>query len=182
MISSSLVQATACPAPSTMRASDTMTIDDRIRVQFERSTVAQQLTPADRIGVVVEGCPYNTRSYTRTVAPTAKRLGLTITDRVDARCFQGFNDFGGLAWDMGNAVLRLSSRGANKVVFVSGSFEGNLMLLFGTAAESQGYRPGYALTSAAASALQETSTPRVDGLQLLRLHGYAVQPSSRLRR
>ena len=126
-------------------APDTTTIDDRIRALLERTTAARRLTSADKIGVVIEGCPYNSRTYARTLVPTAKRLGLTITDRVEARCFEGFNDFGGLASDMGSAVLRLRSRGVTKVIFVSGSLEGNLMLLFGTAAESQGYHPGYAL-------------------------------------
>ena len=155
-------------------APDTMTIDERMRALLERATAAHRLTPADKIGVVVEGCPYNTRSYTRTVVPTAKRLGLTITDRVDARCFEGFNDFGGQASDMAGAVLRLNSAGVTKVVFVSGSFEGNLMLLFAAAAESQGFRPGYALTSAAAPAVQEANTPKT---QLANAFGIGWLPS-----
>jgi hypothetical protein len=146
-------------APS-FYAPDTTTIDNRMRALLERTTAAHRVTPADKIGVVIEGCPYNSRAYARTVVPTAKRLGLTITDRVEARCFEGFDDFGGLASDMESAVLRLNSRGVTKVVFVSGSLEGNLMLLFGTAAESQGYRPGYALTSAASPAVQEANTPK----------------------
>jgi hypothetical protein len=137
-----------------------MTVDDRMRALLEQTMAAHRLTAADKIGAIIEGCPYNTRAYSRTVEPTAKRLGLTITDSVEARCFQGFNDFGGLASDMANAVLRLRSRGVTVVIFVSGSFEGNLMLLFGTAAESQGYHPGYALTSAAAPAVQEANTPK----------------------
>ena len=155
-------------------APDTMTVDDRMRTLLERATAARRLGPADKVGVVIEGCPYNTRAYTRTVVPTAKRLKLTITDHVEARCFAGFNDFGGLASDMGSAVLRLNSRGVTKVVFVSGSVEGNLMLLFATAAESQGYRPGYALTSAAAPAVQEANTPRA---QLANAFGIGWLPS-----
>jgi hypothetical protein len=153
---------------------DTMTLDERMRALLERATAAHRLTPADKIGVVVEGCPYNTRAYDRTVVPTAKRLGLTLTQRVDARCFEGFNDFGGQASDMASAVLRLNSVGVTKVVFVSGSFEGNLMLLFATAAESQGFHPGYALTSAAAPAVQEANTPKT---QLANAFGLGWLPS-----
>jgi hypothetical protein len=160
-------------APS-FYAPDTMTVDERMRALLEQAMAAHRLTPADKIGVVVEGCPYNIRSYTRTVVPTAKRLGLTLTDRVDARCFEDFSDFGGQASDMAAAVLRLNSRGVTKVVFVSGSFEGNLMLLFAAAAESQGYHPGYALTSASAPAVQEANTPKT---QLANAFGLGWLPS-----
>lgn len=144
---------------STFYAPATMTVDDRMRALLERTTAAGRLTPDDRIGVVVEACPFNVRAHERTVVPVAERLNLAIVDRVDARCFEGANDIGGLASDMASAVLRFRSSGVSTVVFVSGSVEGNLMLFFGAAAESQGYRPGYALTSASAPAVQEANTP-----------------------
>jgi hypothetical protein len=141
-------------------AVSTMTIDDRMRALFEQGALAHRLAKTDKIGVVVEGCPFNARAYARTVVPTAQRLGLTISDHVESRCFESFDQFGGLASDMAGAVLRFRSAGVTKVVFVSGSIEGNLMLLFGTAAESQGWRPGYGLTSTAAPVIQEGNTPK----------------------
>ena len=61
---------------------------------------------------------------------------------------------------MQNAVLGFQTAGVTQVVFVSVSAETNLFLLLSTAAESQGYRPGYALTSAAALGVQVTNAPK----------------------
>jgi hypothetical protein len=146
-------------APS-FYAVSTMTIDDRMRALLEQAARAGRLAKSDKIGVVIEGCPFNSRAYTRTVVPTARRLGLELADRVDARCFEGFDDFAGLASDMAAAVLRFKRTGVTKVIFVSGSVEGNLVLLFATAAESQGWHPGYGITSAGAPVVQETNTPK----------------------
>lgn len=144
----------------TLYAPSTLTTDGRMRLLLEQMVAAKRLGPDDRLGVVVEGCSFDLRTYDRTVAPTAKRLGLTIASRADGRCFQSIGDLGGLTSDMQAAVLRFQSDRVNKVLFVSGSVEGNFMLFFATAAESQGYRPGYALTSAAVPAVQEANTPK----------------------
>jgi hypothetical protein len=155
-----LGDATSLAQAPSFFATSTMTIDDRMRILLERGATANRLRTADKLGVVIEGCPFNTRAYTRTVVPTAKRLGLTITDHIEGRCFESFDDFGGLASDMAGAVLRLRGEGVTKVVFVSGSIEGNLILLFATAAESQGWHPGYAITSTGAPVVQEANTPK----------------------
>lgn len=152
----------------------TLTVDDRVRLMLERLTTAGRLTAKDKLGIVVEGCPFDQRAYTRTVQPTAKRLGLTIAQKVEARCFEDIRDLGGQASDMQSAVLKFETNGVNKVLFVSGSVEGNLLLYFATAAESQSYHPGYALTSAAAAAVQEANTPKA---QLANAVGLGWMPS-----
>lgn len=152
----------------------TLTVDDRVRLMLERLTTARKVTAKDRLGVVVEGCSYDQRAYTNTVEPTAKRLGLTIAQTVEARCFEDIRDLGGQASDMQSAVLRFQTNNVTKVLFVSGSVESNLLLYFATAAESQRYRPGYALTSAAAPAVQEANTPKA---QLANAVGLGWLPS-----
>ena len=154
-----LGDADSLAAAPMLYAPATLTVDDRFGVLLDAVTDAGRVTTDDRIGVVVEGCAHNVRAYERSVEPAAARLGLTITERVDSRCFQGINDLSGLASEMGSAVLRFRTASVSTVLFISGSFEGNLMLLFGAAAESQGYRPDYALTSAVAAKIQEANTP-----------------------
>lgn len=144
----------------TFFAPATLTTDDRFRLLLERLTASGRLEASDRLGVVVEGCPFNVRTYDRTVVPTAKRLGLNVAERFDAECFESIGDLGRLTSEMQGAVLRFQGRQVNKVLFVSGSIEGNFMLFFATGAESQGYRPGYALTSAAVPAVQEANAPK----------------------
>lgn len=155
-------------------AAATLTTDDRVRLLLERLFSAGLLTGKDRLGVVVEGCPFDQRAYVNAVEPTAKRLGLTIGQSVTARCFEAIGDLGGQASDMQSAVLKFQTNGVNKVLFVSGSVEANLMLYFATAAESQKYHPGYALTSGAAPAAQEANTPKA---QLANAVGLGWLPS-----
>ena len=152
----------------------TLTVDDRVRLMLERLTSAGRLTAKDKLGIVVEGCPFDQRAYTRTVQPTAKRLGLTVAQKVEARCFGDIRDLGGQASDMQGAVLKFETNGVNKVLFVSGSVEANMLLYFATAAESQSYHPGYALTSGAAAAVQEANTPKA---QLANAVGLGWMPS-----
>lgn len=160
-------------APSVIAVSG-LTIDDRMRALLERGSAAKRLTKTDPLGVVIEGCPFNVRAYNRTVVPTANRLGIPIADHIESRCFESFADFGGLASDMASAALRLRTRGATRILFVSGSLEGNLVLLFATAAESQGWHPGYAITSTAAPVVQEANTPKT---QLANAFGLGWLPS-----
>jgi hypothetical protein len=152
----------------------TITTDSRMRILLEQLSAAGRLTPTDKLGVVVEGCPFNQRTYDRTVVPVAKHLGVPVSDHFLARCFQNISDFGGLASEMQSAVLRFARNGITQVTFVSGGAEGNLMLLFATAAQSQAYHPKYALTSAAAPTVQEANTPKA---QLANATGLGWLPS-----
>lgn len=120
--------------------------DRRLAALLERMKAAGHLTASSRIGVLVEGCPFNERAVERTLTPAAKQLGLDVVSIRSTRCFGGINDLSGLASDAQGAVLDFNSQRVDRVVFVS-AVEGNLMLVFATAAESQGYRPGYALSS-----------------------------------
>ena len=149
-----LGDAASLAAAPTLFAPATLTTDHRVLPLLRRYA-----SRGDKLGVVVESCPYNLRTLDRTLLPEARRLGLTVTDTEKARCFQGINDLAGQASDMQGAVLRFVSKGVSKVLFVSGGNEGNLMLLFATAAESQSYHPRYALTSAVAPVIQEPNTP-----------------------
>jgi hypothetical protein len=154
--------------------SGTLTVDDRVRLMLERLTTAGRLTVKDKLGVVVEGCPFDQRAYQNTAVPTAKRLGLTIAQKFEPRCFESIGDLGGQVSDLQSAVLQFQTNAVNKVLFVSGSVESNLLAYFAQGAESQSYHPGYALTSAAAAAVQEANTPKT---QLANAVGLGWLPS-----
>lgn len=153
----------------------TISTDSRMRSLLTHLTNTKRLVPPDRLGVVVEGCPYNVRAYERTVVPTAKRLGVPVRDHVVARCFEDISDFGSLTSEMSSAVLRFAGQGITAVTFVSGSVEGNFMLLFATAAEAQAYHPKYGVTSAVAATVQEASNTPPE--QLKRTTGLGWLPS-----
>ena len=150
----SVSSATTTVSPAALSA------DRRSKVVLERLAAAGHLTRASRIGVVVEGCPFNERAVERTLLPTAKRLGLNVVQTHTTRCFGGINDLGGLASDAQNAVLRFITEDVDRVIVVS-AVEANVLLVFTNAAESQGYRPGYALSSLAlANVLKDNVPPR----------------------
>jgi hypothetical protein len=170
----SMGDARSVAAVRTLLGVTTLTVDDRETALLTHMTSVRRITRADKLGVVVEGCPYNRRAYTSTVEPLAKRLGVPVVETLESRCFEDIGDLGGLGSDMQNAVLRFQTRGITHVVFVSGSVEGNAMFLFATAAETQGYHPTYLLTSAAAAAVQEANTPKA---QLANAYGVGWIPA-----
>jgi hypothetical protein len=133
--------------------------DRRLKALLERMKAVGHLTGSSRIGVLVEGCPYNERATQRTLLPTAKQLGLNVVRVRATRCFGGINDLSGLASDSQGAVLDFNAQQVDRVVFVS-AVEGNLMLVFATAAESQAYRPGYALSTLAIPNVIKDNVPQ----------------------
>ena len=149
----------ALRAASTLIAASTLTTDARTSQLLQRFSETKRLTRTSRLGVVVEGCAYTRRTYDRTVVPLAKRLGMTVAGHEETRCFHGLPDLGGQAAELQSVVLRFQSSRVSDVLFVSGGMEGNLMLLFGAAAESQRYHPHYALTSGVSAVVQEGNTP-----------------------
>jgi hypothetical protein len=155
-------------------AMTTLNVDDRETVLLTKMRSLGRLKPADKLGVVIEGCPYNQRAFKRTVEPLAKRLGVPVAQSVETRCFGDIGDLGGLGSDMQSAVLRFQTNGITHVMFVSGSVEGNAMFLFATAAEGQNFHPKYLLTSVAILAVQETNTPKA---QLANAYGIGWIPS-----
>jgi len=149
----------ALRSSSTLLTPTTVTTDVRAAALLRQLAAVGQLGPGNRLGVVVEGCPFNQRTYERTVVPLARSLGVPVAVDAVSRCFLGISDLSGLAAEMQNAVLRFQSSDVDRVVFVSGAMEGNLVLFFLTAAEAQQFRPRYGLTSAASPVVQEANTP-----------------------
>jgi hypothetical protein len=149
----------ALRAASTTVAPSSLTTDARTSQLLQRFSDTGRFTRTSRLGVVVEGCAYTRRTYETRVVPLARQLGLTIAGHEETRCFHGLPDLGGQAAELQGVVLRFQSAQVSDVVFVSGGMEGNLMLLFGAAAESQQYHPHYALTSGVSAVVQEGNTP-----------------------
>jgi hypothetical protein len=134
------------------------TTERREQAVLETLTATGWLTRSSRIGVVVENCPGQLAGYQRGLLPTARRLGLTVADTQQLSCTSGFAAAGAQASALQNAQLRFHGSNVDRVVIVS-NLEATFLVLFAQAAESQGYRPGYALTSAAGAALMPGNAP-----------------------
>ncbi|MBV9933112.1 MAG: hypothetical protein JO367_02325, partial [Actinobacteria bacterium] len=115
------------------------------------------LTAKTKIGVIVEGCPDDLRVYNQTYAPLAKQLGLTVIRR-DVDCVNSYSDLGAVAAQISSAVLPFRSAGVDRVSFIS-AVEQLGILAFSQAAESQGWRPGYALSSSSQVGANQAQLP-----------------------
>ena len=132
--------------------------DARYRLVLEHHKAAGFLAPNSRIGILLGGCANDGRAYGRTVVPTMKRLGLKEVAKAEIRCLSGFSDAGGAVSELQAAVLQFRQNGVDRVVIV-GNDEANGVFLFAQQAESQGYRPGYAVSSNMAPAVTRGNMP-----------------------
>ncbi|MDP9182844.1 MAG: ABC transporter substrate-binding protein [Actinomycetota bacterium] len=154
-------------------ALDVPTIDRRTLTKLEMGVADGVLTPKSRIGVLRDTCPGTGRSFDQVLVPTAKRLHLNVVKDIQITCSNGQADSGSAVQALQSAVLQFASSQVDRVVFHSVS-EGPALLLFSLSAESQGYRPGYVVTSLANFESLKSYYPAA---QRSGIHGYGWMPT-----
>ena len=130
------------------------------------------LTSKNKIGVLLEGCPDLQRAYKQAVVPAISRLGLVLADTESLDCTAGFSSAGPASAAVQSAVLRFRSRGVDRLLMVS-DFEQVTLLLLANEAESQGWRPGFMLSSTAQT---EVMRANIASGQWPQLHGVGWSP------
>lgn len=101
------------------------------------------LTADSKVGLLRFDDAASNRFARNVLEPGLRRLGLAITEEFAYSPASGASDAGTLATQSGNAVVRMRSRGVDRIIFVP-SFA-VLPVLWWPAAESQGYEPKYAM-------------------------------------
>jgi ABC-type branched-subunit amino acid transport system substrate-binding protein len=149
-----------------------MVLDREYTAVLEQLAATKYIGSGNQLGVVVEGCPDVDRAWNNTLAPLVKRLGLKAPVVRRFTCAVGYSSLAGAGSSTSAAVLAFRQAGVDRVMFVS-HFQDVLLLLFGPAAESQGYRPGYLLSSGAQPHSLRTQLP--DG-QWAGFHGVGHEP------
>jgi ABC-type branched-subunit amino acid transport system substrate-binding protein len=149
-------------------AVDTPTIDRRGMLKLDGGVATGVLTKASKLGILTDTCPGTERSLAATFLPTAKRLGVTVAKTVTINCANGNADSGAAVGSIQNAVLQFVAAGVDRVV-IHGVSEGPPLLLFALAADSQGYRPTYLVTSLANL---DTLKGFLPASQKANIHGY----------
>lgn len=147
------------------------TTNRRFSTMLNRFADSGYLTPKDKVGVVLETCPYNERAWTATIAPLVQRLHLDVQRR-DVACVHGFADAGAFISAVAGTVLPFRTAGVNRVLFVS-NFEGIALLSFENNASSQSYAPSYALTSTTGGA---SLADQYTDAQMSRMRGVGWTP------
>ena len=130
------------------------------------------LTAKSKIGVLLEDCPDLQRAFDQAVKPTIARLGLDLVDTEHIACTTGFTSAGPASAAVQSAVLRFRSSGADRLLMVS-DFEQVTLLLLANYAESQGWRPGFMLSSQAQT---EVMRANIASGQWPQLHGIGWSP------
>lgn len=120
-----------------------VSMDRRLRTMLEGGLTQGFVKRGNKIGVLVEACPYHVRAFERTLLPLAARNGITML-RTDIECGAGSADHGTGIAAAQSAVLRYNSEGVDTVMFVT-NYENGVVFYFGAQAESQQYRPQYLL-------------------------------------
>jgi hypothetical protein len=144
-----------------------VSVDRSLVAQLKGLTQSGFLTPKNTIGVLVEGCAWNTVAYDRTFAPLARQLGLNVLRR-DFDCLTGFGNLAQAAGQVSAAVLPFASGKVDRVLFVS-NYQGAAVGVFEKQASSQRYAPSYGVTSYATagaytSDVPAAARPRVQGV------------------
>ena len=142
-----------------MFALSTPTIERRALAKIDGAVATGYLTKTSKIGIISDTCPGTDRSLRGVVLPALKRAGLTVGATAQLNCVNGASGNGGAVSALQNAVLAFRSNGVDRVM-IHGVSEGPPLLLFATSAESQGYRPGYVMSSLAQLAILGGQMPR----------------------
>jgi len=135
-----------------------MTLDRTYSAVLTQLHATGYLGKGNTLGVIVEQCPETQAAYRHTILPLIQHLGLTAAPAQTVDCTTGFASAGPASSAISSAILAFRQADVDRVMFVS-SFELVIALLFAGQAESQQYRPGYALSSYAAAANLRAELP-----------------------
>jgi ABC-type branched-subunit amino acid transport system substrate-binding protein len=108
-----------------------------------RMVATGRWTKAARIGLVRYDRNDQADLERDAVRPALKAHGLDLTASEQVHTPASFSDLGSTSSQLASAILRFRQKGIDNVVFMGG----DIAYLFSNAAESQQYRPRYALTS-----------------------------------
>ncbi|MDP9101064.1 MAG: hypothetical protein M3N21_02830 [Actinomycetota bacterium] len=146
-----------------------LSADRRYRLQLEGAVNEGFVTKQSKVGLLLDQCPEQARAVKNTLEPYMRSAGLHEASRVTFSCANGAGDAGSAASQVQAAVLRFRQAGVDRVFT-----EGIPLVLFAQSAESQGYRPGYIVTSTSNGAALE---PNIPAAQARNVHGYGWMPS-----
>lgn len=135
-----------------------LSVDRRIRAMVDVSVADGWLTPANRVGVLLDDCPHNRRAYEGSLAAALQAHGMSVTKLNALRCTTGISSAGDAAAAMQNFVLSFKQAGVDRVLTIS-DFESVAVLLFMQSADSQRYQPGYLLSSVSGIAALIANVP-----------------------
>lgn len=153
-------------------AVDVPTVERRGLAKVDGALATGYLTAKNKLGIMADNCPGSQDSLNDVVLPFIKRAGLPAPKVQILSCVNGYADSGNSGAQLSNAELAFASAGIDRVM-IHGVSEGPSMAQFTSVAESQGYRPGYIVSSLGNLALNNGT---IQPAQARNIHGFGWLP------
>lgn len=122
---------------------DGVSMDRRIKSIMTKALVANYLPPGSKIGVVMEDCPYDQRTYDNTLKPIADKNKITLV-KGGVKCAHGYADNAPSLAQIQNFALKFKSEGVGSVMFLT-TYENGLVYYLAQGAHTQNWTPQYLL-------------------------------------
>jgi hypothetical protein len=119
-------------------------VDRYTRAQIEASIAKGWIKRGDKVGVLVEGCPTNVRTYKNVWVPLAQHYGFQLVTTQIVCSTSG--DLAGGTTQIESAELRFRSAGVKAISFISAG-DGFMAVLLALSAQLQGWHPALLMSS-----------------------------------
>jgi ABC-type branched-subunit amino acid transport system substrate-binding protein len=148
-------------------------LEARTRLKVDYAVTAGIFTPQDKIGVVFAGCPAAKRSWDGYAARYFTSKGLDVASVFFTGCPAGAADTVTEVGKIGNLILQFRSAGVNKLYFHDSELAA--LFIIANAAEAQGWRPAYFVSTEANTAVSGAQIPAA---QRANVSGIGWSPAS----
>jgi ABC-type branched-subunit amino acid transport system substrate-binding protein len=149
------------------------TLERRTQMKVDGAIAAGLLTPQSRLGVVFAGCPLAIRSWEKVAKPYIESRGITVASVFMTGCPHGAGDVTTEVSKIGNLILQFRSAKVDTLLFHNSDLAA--LFIIANAAEPQGYRPTYIVSS---MAQLQTVGPQIPPTQRVNVHGFGWIPAN----
>ncbi len=153
---------------------DVPTIGQRSIAKFQGAINTGFLTSKDKLGILLDDCPGTQTAWKAQVLPFLLSHHIDVASTFSTACSTGNNAAVTSAiGSLTNGLLKFRSEGVDRISFVAVS-EAPVLYLASTAANAQGYRPGWIVSSLGQLAIIGGESPMPE---MQNTHGYGWLPS-----
>ena len=143
------------------------TLERRTEMKVDGAIAGGLLTKQSRLGVVFAGCPSAVTSWNNVVKPSIEAKGITVASVFQTGCPHGAGDVTTEVSKIGNLILQFRTAKVDTLIFHNSDLAA--LFIIANAAEPQGYRPSYIVSS---MAQLQTVIPQIPPAQRANVHGF----------
>jgi hypothetical protein len=152
-------------------AVNSVSLDRRVESVLNKAIASDLLPSGDKLGVVIETCPYSERVYEDTLQPIADEAGIELV-KAAINCSHGYSDTGPALAQVQSFALKFKSEDVDSVMFMT-LYENGLVYYVAQSAHEQDWVPQYLLFHPQAGSETMAVYPPE---QLTKMHGFGGYP------